>query len=108
MKRLYTHRYPSCAYPQVYEAYMAVLSAPPFKRSPEGNPYASIFLDIGMTFRYNINGGSADIRFFNDEGSTVVQVEYVIGQLVGARTEAYNNLIVQNVEKQLGVTAQKL
>lgn len=85
----------------VYEAYLKVLTNAPFNKKPDQTPYTLLSFGIGMSFKFNMNGGAVNIHFSENNGGTDVQVRFSIVQLLGARYGAYDELMTKGVEAAL-------
>ncbi|MBO4540492.1 MAG: zinc ribbon domain-containing protein [Bacilli bacterium] len=90
----------------VFEAYASALEKPPFKKKPYVEPFEMITFGIGYSFKFNMNGGSVHIHFAEKDGGTDVQVHFTILQLLGARYQAYDDLLTKAVEEELAQTRQ--
>ena len=92
----------------VYNAYVAVLRAEPFHKEPNLAPYSLISFGLGMSFKFNMNGGTVHIHLAPRGTGTAIQVRYSIVQLVGARYRAYDKLLTDHVAAVLGYAAEPL
>ena len=101
MKRDLFHQY-NTDIKLVYEAYLSVLKVDPFRKNPAETPYSLLSFGIGLSYKYNMNGGSVLIHFSEKDGGTLVQVRFSIVQLFGARYKAYDKLLTDLVIKHLG------
>ena len=85
----------------VFDAYLKVVKASPFNKSPTVQDCSLITFNIGMSLKFNMNGGQVNIHFSVNGNKTDVQVRYSIFQLFGARYQAYDSLLTSLVEEEL-------
>ena len=93
---------------EVYNAYLSALKNEPFKKNPDETQNKMLVFGLGMSFKFNMNGGSVHIYFAPKDSGTAVKVHYSIAQLFGARYGAYDELLIENVEKLLGYKAEPI
>ena len=93
---------------EVYNAYLSILKEEPFHKNPDQTPNRMLVFGLGMSFKFNMNGGSVHIYFAQKDEGTAVKVHYSIAQLFGARYGAYDDLMLEYVEKALGYSAEPI
>ena len=107
MRRDLYHLY-STNIEQTFNAYVSALEDKPFLKKLNIEKYDLISFDLGMSFKFNMNGGCVNIHFYKKGNGTIVQVRYTIVQLFGARYGAYDELLTNNVEIKLNIQSKPL
>lgn len=107
MRRDLYHLY-SASLEQTFNAYISALTEKPFEKELTIKEYSLISFDLGMSFKFNMNGGCVNIHFFKKGVGTLVQVRYTIVQLFGARYGAYDELLTNRVENILKTKSKSL
>lgn len=92
----------------VYQAYLTAAQNPPFGRTCEQKPFYSIQFGLNFSMKYNMNGGSCTIHFIPYGSGTAVNLRFSVAQLAGARFEAYDHALADQVIELLRVPAQPL
>jgi hypothetical protein len=91
----------------VFQAYHQTIQNK-FEKNATATPYYTISFALSFSFRYNMNGGSCTLHFMPYNNGTAVCVRYTLIQAIGARYGAYNQRLLEEVEKLLHVKAQNV
>ena len=91
----------------VFQAYQQTIQTK-FEKNVTATPYHTISFALSFSFRYNMNGGSCTVHFMPYNNGTAVCVRYTLIQAMGARYGAYNQRILEEVEKLLCIKAQNV
>jgi len=100
MKRKYIHSFHNDI-DKVFNAYLDALKNEPFKKETKTKDNVFISFRLSMSLTYNMNGGTVKIYLSKKDDGSEVEVNYKIYQLIGARCEAYDNLLLDKVKEIL-------
>jgi len=90
----------------VFDAYVKA-AAEKFDAKPDVFPYHRIAFGMGMSFKYNMNGGACNVHFQPFENGVAVDIHYTIAQLWGARYKKHEADFQDAVTAILGVQGQE-
>lgn len=99
--------YFSASVQNVFNAYYQAIQTK-LEKNATATPYHTISYPLDFSFRYNMNGGTCTLHFMPYNGGAAVCVRYTIFQAMGARYGAYNQRLLDEVEKLLNMKAQNV
>lgn len=106
MKKEFCHYYPKPV-EEIFTAYDRAVKVV-FGADAEKAPNKLIEFDLEYSFKYNINGGGCSIRFTESNGGTLVGLSYVIAGAMGARCNACDLDLTEEVEQIVGVQSKNV